>query len=241
MKVRWLIICLCLAGCRTPSRVVSPHQAAKPPTPTPAIQPIKHDTPAPALDGLDRAADRVQKGDLEGAVAAFKEHLREHPDQFMIRAYLAEVLFQMKKLSDAQEQYDRFSIEAQDADGPARKQLLHAHTRLMEIAQDRDDSYTEHLHRGIGLVLLVRQLESSGTSTEAEPGFQERLLCKAVTEFTYAKKIRPDEPRPHWYLAEVFNRMDQPRSAERALKQAKSLAALLPLPPAEQRALNVAR
>ena len=33
---------------------------------------------------------------------------------------------------------------------------------------------------------------------------------------------------------------DQPRSAEKALKQSKSLAALLPLPPAEQRALALA-
>jgi Flp pilus assembly protein TadD len=87
------------------------------------------------------------------------------------------------------------------------------------------------------MVLLVRQLEAGIGSEEVEPGFRERLLCKAVAELNKAKKLRPDEPRPHCYLVEVFTKLDQSRSADKALQTAKRLAALLPMPPSELRAL----
>jgi hypothetical protein len=91
------------------------------------------------------------------------------------------------------------------------------------------------------MVLLARQLEAGIGSEEVEPGFHERLLCKAVGELNKAKKLRPDEPRPHCYLAEAFRKLDQPRSADKALQTAKNLAAWLPLSPSEWNALETAR
>ncbi len=159
----------------------------------------------------------------------------------MIRAYLAEMLVKMNKLADARDQFERFIADAQSVEGAAREHVLHCHTRLMEIAQTRGDVYEEHLHRGIGMVILARRLEASGESGEAEWCFRERMLCKAAAELAAAKKMRPDEPRPHWYLVEVWTKLGQPRAAAKSLKLAKATAALMPLPPAEQSALVAAR
>jgi hypothetical protein len=194
---------------------------------------------APAEDCLGMAAVCIEKGDSASAANHLKRHIAAHPDQIMIRAYLAEILFKTKQNADAQHQFEQFVADAQDATGPPRKHIIHCHTRLMEIAQERKDNYGEHLHRGIGFVLLARQLDKA-LADEAEPGFRERLLCKASQELTKAHKLRPDEPRPSWYLFEVWTRLDQPRSAEKALRQTKSLALLSPLPPSEQRALALA-
>jgi hypothetical protein len=111
----------------------------------------------------------------------------------------------------------------------------------MEIAQDRDDAYAEHLHRGIGMVLLARQLEAGAAGDEDADVICERLLCKAAAELTKAAHVRPDEPRPHWYLVEVWTMLEQPQAAAKAMHQARERAALLPLPPAEHRALVLAR
>lgn len=208
-----------------------------------AVSVARHEeTPAPSTpapdDPLGLAAACIEKGDQAGAAEQLRKHLQAHPEQIMIRAYLAEQLLRMKKYLEAQHHFDRFISEAQDAEGPARNHVLHCHTRLMEIAQNRDDLYAEHLHRGIGMVLLARKLDTGIGNAEVEPGFRERLLCKAVAELNRAKKLRPDEPRAYCYLVEVFRKLDQPRSAERASESAKKLAALLPLAPAEMKALQ---
>jgi hypothetical protein len=200
---------------------------------TPALAPTED-------DALGQAAACVEKGDDAGAAAHLGRHVRAHPEQVMIRAYLAEVLLKLNRLPEAQDQFEQFTAEAQERGGPAGKHVLHCHTRLMEIAQKRDDEYGEHLHRGIGMVLLARRLDAAETQEETAPGFRERLLCRASAELTKAGKLRPDEPRPHWYLREVWSRLDQARPAEKELAKTKSLAALLPLPPAEQKELVVA-
>jgi predicted Zn-dependent protease len=198
-------------------------------------------TPAPAEDdALGQAAACVEKGDEAGAAAHLGRHVKAHPEQVMIRAYLAEVLLKLNRLPEAQDQFERFTAEAQERGGPAAKHVLHCHTRLMEIAQRRDDEYGEHLHRGIGMVLLARRLDAAEAKEEATPAFRERLLCRASAELTTAGKLRLDEPRPHWYLREVWSRLEQSRPAERELAKAKALATLMPLPPAEQKELVVA-
>ncbi len=237
MKVRYLLLSLgFLSGCHlggsgTPVAIEAPIPRGAPPRPA---------SPVPdAADGLDRAADCIEKGDPAGAIAHLQRHLRQFPEQIMIRAYLAELLLKADRLAEAQDQYERFLAEAHAAEGPARKQVVHGHTRLMEIAQKRDDDYHERLHRGIGMVLLVRQLDEAGESDE--PAFRERMLCKAATELGKASRLCPDEARPHWYLVEVWTKLAQPRPAEQALKQARSRAELMPLPRSEQRSLMLAR
>ena len=123
-------------------------------TPAPPSQPV------PGEDALGLAASCIEKGDNAGAEGHFIKHLQAHPEQIMIRAYLAEILLKMKKLPEAQQQFDRFIAEAQDADGPAKKHVLHCHTRLLEIALDRDDAYGEHLHRGIGYLATPNKIRT---------------------------------------------------------------------------------
>lgn len=246
MRFRCVALFLCLTlGCRGLTRQREGGEIGEPIKPSEAVAQARfEETPTPVTspmmdDSLGLAALCIEKGDSTGAAEHLGKHLQAHPEQIMVRAYLAEILLKTKKLPEAQHQFERFIAEAQDSNGPARKQALHCHTRLMEIAQDRDDSYAEHLHRGIGMVLLARQLEGNIDREDVEPGFRERLLCKAVAELNKAKKLRPDEPRPHCYLVEAFKKLDQPRSAEKAAQTAKSLSALLPLAPAEMHSLHM--
>ncbi len=251
MRIRCVALVLCLSlGCRGLSR---PDEFAETAKESPL--PVDHDvvtvaatfveTPAsattPSEDALGLAAACIEKGDSAGAAEQLAKHLQAHPDQIMIRAYLAEVLLKMKRFAEAQHQFERFIADAQEAKGPANKHILHCHTRLMEIAQERDDLYGEHLHRGIGMVLLARQLAAEIDSADVEPGFRERLLCKGVAELNKAKKLRPDEPRPYCYLFEAFIKLDQPRSADRAWQTARNRSALLPLSLSEQKTLLAPR
>jgi tetratricopeptide (TPR) repeat protein len=245
MKIRYLTVGLCLSfGCQGLT-ARSERAEGKPPAvvqvATPDSTKPSHNAVAPADDALGQAAACVERGDAAAATEHLRRHVRQFPDQIMIRAYLAEMLVKMNKLADARDQFERFIADAQSVDGPAREHMLHCHTRLMEIAQSRGDDFEEHLHRGIGMVILARRLEASGDRNGAEWCFRERMLCKAASELTAAKKLRPDESRPHWYLVEVWTKLGQPRAAERSLKQAKAMAALAPLPPAEQSALIAVR
>jgi hypothetical protein len=151
---------------------------------------------------------------------------------------LAELMLRLNRLPEAQRHFERFIADAQDADGPAHKHLVHCHTRLMEIAQDREDAYAEHLHRGIGLLLLAKQ--QALLPETRDPVLHQQLLCKAAGELRLASKARPDEARPCWYLFEVWSALDQPRPAEKSLREARLAADLSYLTPAENRALALA-
>jgi hypothetical protein len=247
MRYRWfylgLLVCL---GCRSSSAertncCVAPTTVTAKPAALPvhsALPPIILEV-RPSGESLDQAATCIERGDAASAVDHLNRHLKRFPEQIMIRAYLAELLLKMKKLPDAQDQFERFIAAAQEADpgAPGREHIVHCHTRLMEIAQEREDAYAEHLHRGIGMVLLARRLVEGAADDDDADVFCERLLCKAATELTKAAKARPDEPRPHWYLAEVWTMLEQPHAAAKAMHETRQRAALVPLPPAEHRAL----
>jgi thioredoxin-like negative regulator of GroEL len=236
MNARLLGLCLGLcAGCQAlvPSHLVAPSEPAAEESNAPATPPIDTD------DSLQQAASCVERGDEAGAVPHMLHHVQAHPDQIMIRAYLAELLLRIKRLPEAQRHFERFIADAQEATGPANKHLIHCHTRLMEIAQDREDAYAEHLHRGIGLLLLARQ---KGVLAQADdPALTQKLLCKAATELTEAHTLRPGEARPCVYLFELWTALDQPLPASKALRQARAVAPFsTPLTPAEQRVLALA-
>ena len=192
---------------------------------------------APADDALQQAAACIERGDEAGAVPHMVRHIQANPEQIMIRAYLAELLLRLQRLPEAQWHFERFVAEAQETDGPAHKQLVHCHTRLMEIAQDREDTYGERLHRGIGLLLLARQEQALREANDPD-GLRQKLLCKAVAELKAAHEVRPDEARPCWYLFEVWSALNQPRPAGRALREARDAAPFsTALTPAERRGL----
>src|SRR5262245_38028375 len=195
---------------------------------------LRSDDPAPADDPLSLAADCLARGDETAAAEHLGRHVAKYPDQVLFRIQLADLLLRLDRLPDAQRQFDEAIAKAQDGAAAARKQLIHCHTRLMEIARARADEYAERLHRGIGLYLVGVQLAAD------EPGESERLLCKASGELRGARAKRPDDARAAWYLYRVWVELDQPKPAARALRQATSAAPFSSLTPAEARELAAA-
>jgi Flp pilus assembly protein TadD len=183
------------------------------------------DTP----NDLTLAAACLERGEETAAVAYLTRHVTAHPDQPVVRATLADLLWRRDQWADAQAHYERFICDAQLAAlDPA--QQVQAYTRLMAVAQRDGDTYAEHLHRGIGLYLIARQ-----TAADAEA-----LLCKAARELGLAQRERPQESRPHWYLHLVWSRLGQSLPARRSLHQAADLADDSDLTPAEHRDLVLA-
>src|SRR3954453_23485334 len=106
----------------------------------------------------------------------------------------------------------------------------------MERARQREEQYAERLHRGIGLYLVAARL----ADRDGDPGDVERLLCKAAGALKEAQENRPDDARAAWYLYRGWARLDQPRPAAKALRQATAAAPFSALTPAEARDLALA-
>ena len=116
--------------------------------------------------------------------------------------------------------------------------LVDGHSRLMELATATDDSYREHLHRGIGLYLLgchVARLKDAPPEASAEA-----LLCRAAAELTLARMDKPGSARPCYYLHEVWSQLSQHQPASRWLRAAVAAAPFSDLTPQERRRLDAA-
>lgn len=236
-----LVLLICV-GCRnvpkpSTSPNVVPNNTDEPPrvrlpnhSPTEDVTQVTAIEEAPT-DHLTKASVCLEKSDEEGAIRHLAAHVQKFPDQIMIRASLAELLFKRRQLPVARIHFEEFVVHAQATTGAANHQLVHAHMRLMAIAQASGDSYAESLHRGIGFVLLARKMAEG--LDEPEEGFREKVLCRAATELTKARTARPEEARPSCYLHEVYRHLEQPRPAERSLREAAK--ALSTLTPSEQR------
>jgi tetratricopeptide (TPR) repeat protein len=242
--VRLALLFAAIAGCQS----VPPQPPASPP-PTPAatpkppvvLKPVSNLKPEPvpeaviAPDPLSLAADCLERGEDAAAVGHLENHIRAHPDQVIFRAQLADLLVRMDRLTDAQSHFELAASYAQDGPPAARRELVHYHTRLMELARRREDAFAEHLHQGIGLYLVAMRLASDG-----DAGDVERLMCKAAAALKEAQIARPDDARPAWYLYRVWSHLDQPRPADRALRQAVANAPFSQLTPSETRELALA-
>jgi tetratricopeptide (TPR) repeat protein len=187
--------------------------------------------PPAAPDELTLAADCLERGDDSAAATHLERHVGQYPDQIVFRARLADLLARLDRLPEAQAHFEAAAAAAQDGSPAARREMVHYHTRLMEIARARDDAYAEHLHRGIGLYLVGSRL------ADKDAGEAERLLCKAAAALKEAQAMRPDDARPAWYLYRVWSQLDQPRPAERALRKAIANAPFSWLTTAESREL----
>lgn len=190
------------------SRVLSPAK------PRAALETISLQEPAPAPpaepDRLTLTAEALERGDRAAAAGHLAAYVRRHPEQFMFRAQLAEMLVRDGKDDAAKVHFETFAADATNATGVARDQLVHAHTRLMEIAQRADDRFGETFHRGAGLLLLVKQMEKATTPDEE---FREEMLCKALRALTEAKERNPADTRVRLQLAEVYDRTGNRRAA----------------------------
>jgi tetratricopeptide (TPR) repeat protein len=186
---------------------------------------------------LSLAAAYLEVGDDAGACPHLGSYVEARPQQAAVRGHYAELLYRLKRVREARDQFVRFVVDAQDEGGLAAKNLLHGHSRLMEIAEKEDDAYAEHLHRGIGLLLLARaRAELIG---ETKDQTRESLLCKAAGELTLASHQCPDEARPCWYLYEVWSTLAQRSLAGRWLRDAQAAAPFSYLTPSERCSLGL--
>ncbi|HEX4610526.1 MAG TPA: hypothetical protein VH092_20220 [Urbifossiella sp.] len=185
-------------------------------------------------DPLTLAAECLQRGDKSAAATHLEAHVRQHPDQPMFRAQLAELLWKLDRPADARVHFARFVADAQDATGPVRGHLVHCHTRLMAIARDDGDAAAEAFHRGAGLLRLAEQPGGD------DAGAREEVLCQAVKALTEARDLRPGDPRPLVYLALAHDRAGNPRAAATARSAARAAASTAGLTAAEQRGLALA-
>jgi tetratricopeptide (TPR) repeat protein len=187
---------------------------------------------------LSLAAAYLDKGDDERAGPHLARYLAARPEHCMVRAHYAELLLRRREVEAARRQYERFDADVQELEQLAKEELVHCHSRLMQIAEQEDDDFGVHLHRGIGLYALARQQELLGGD---EQGLStESLLCQAAAELTLAHRLRPGEARPCWYLFQVWSQLAQRQSAARWLRAADAAAPFSPLTPAERRKLALA-
>ncbi|OWK46657.1 hypothetical protein [Fimbriiglobus ruber] len=191
----------------------------------------------PAEDGLSRAADCLDRGDELGALPHLQTHVRAHPDAIMIRAHLAELHFRLHQLDEARVEYERFVVDAQLVSGPANQHLIHCHTRLMEIAETTDHAFDEQLHRGIGLLLLVKRWDSDPARRDGVAG--EQTLAKALTALRAAKDEQPHDPRVNLYVAETLDRLGQASAARAAYRVARAGLPDPAVTPAERERIEV--
>jgi thioredoxin-like negative regulator of GroEL len=135
-----LAFCLAFAGCHS--------------VPTTVVRGV---APDDEFDHLRAAALLVDRGQIAPAIPHLKAHLKLHPDAPMIRAYLAELLLKTGHDAEARTHYEMFVREAGGQDGLAKHHLVHAHTKLMEIAAESDDTFREQFHRGAALLHLANE------------------------------------------------------------------------------------
>ncbi len=200
-------------------------------------QSLKQD-PALVRNYLSLGAAYLAQGKEEQAAEQLKQYLNVRPDHSVVRGEYAELLLRLDRLEAAREQFERFEADIQDHETLARQHLVRCHTKLLDIATRMEDEYAIHLHRGIALYWLARQraeLTDGGDELSSEG-----LLCQSASEFVLARRARPDEARPCWYLHEVWSQLAQCQPASRWLRAADEAAPFSYLTPTEQRNLHLA-
>jgi predicted Zn-dependent protease len=161
-------------------------------------------------DALTLATKCLAQNDVRGAAGHLDAYVRVHPDQPLFRFQLAELYLRSGQQAEAKFQYERFTADAQDSSA-LQSHLVTAQIKLMEIAQRRNDRFGELFHRGVGLLLLVKQQD---TMKDRDEVFCEEMLCKSLQALMDAKELKPGDPRVRVYLAEVHARAGNPHAAK---------------------------
>jgi predicted Zn-dependent protease len=198
---------------------VAPQPPAPVPKPTEIIPASAIQTAAPPApvqaaaesDPLVLVAECLEADDPRGAALHLDGYVRAHPDQLMFRLQLAELYLRTEQVAEAKFHFERFEMEAQTGPATVRPYLVTAHTKLMEIAQRRNDRFGELFHRGAGLFLLVKQQDEDN---ERDQALCEEMLCKALKALQDAKERKPNDPRVRFYLAQVYECTGNRHAAE---------------------------
>jgi tetratricopeptide (TPR) repeat protein len=194
--------------------------------------------PAFSRSHMSLAAACLESGDDKSACDHLRRYLAANPEHALIRAHYAELLLRLHRCRKARGEFERFIADAQDGGEELVRHLVHAHTRLMELAEDEDDEYATRLHRGLGLYWLA--CERAAVKDADDRLAPEGLLFQAARELAKARRARPDEARPCWYLYAVWSRLGQRQLALGWLRRAAEAAPFSELAPAERRSLELA-
>ena len=238
------VILLVLAGCQSwntgaafvayPPPLADHQQSER--VPVAESAPSESTVHEPELAYLQMALDEMENGDADRAITHFEKFLLSHPRHLTARVELAELLFEKEDWDRSRLHFELFVVLAQEYGRLAVRPLVHAHSRLVEIAEAQGDAYAEHLNRGIGLFYLAcRRAEEPDPEGENSA---DSLLCRAVLELQEARIEKPDQARVHWYLYQAWSRLGQRAAATRALVAADQLAMLSRLTPTERRELE---
>lgn len=186
---------------------------------------------------LQQAAKHLDEGRDDEALPCLAQYVAVRPEHAVIRAHFAELLLKLNKPEEARTQFEQYIVDAQIQGEPADRHVVQVHTRLVEIALEQGDAYTERLHRGIGLIRLAGQVvrEPDGHDNPAA----QRMLFQAIDQLKKAAHEKPDEPRPQWYLHVAWSNLGQSQPAREALVRARKFALLGGLTPAETERLNL--
>jgi tetratricopeptide (TPR) repeat protein len=192
--------------------------------------------PGFAANHLSLAAACMEKGDQQEAAIHLAHFVAAQPNHWKAREYHAELLLRQHRWAEARSAFERYDALAQEAGPEVRSRLVRCHSRLTKIASEEEDPYAEHLHRGIGLYLLGRERlalpdPDGDLSTEG-------LFCRAAVELRKARRQRPEEARPNWYLYEVWSQLGKRQPAMRSLREAEETALCSYLTPTERRELQ---
>jgi tetratricopeptide (TPR) repeat protein len=185
---------------------------------------------------LSLAAAYMEKRHLADACVHLGLYLEVNPEQTAVRVRYAELLSRLKRCKDAIGQFQRAIADAQEQCDSTDRDLILCHSRLVSIAEESNDSYAEHLHRGIGLFLLAGR--RGALPDPSGPLAQQGLLIQAAAELTRAHLQKSREARPCWYLYLTWSQLGQRQPARCRLTEAAELAPFSDLTPAERRDLE---
>ncbi|MBP3959782.1 hypothetical protein J8F10_31430 [Gemmata sp. G18] len=177
-------------------------------------------------DSLVHVAKCLERDDHLGAATHLEGYVRRHADQPMFRFQLAELYLRGASYPEAKCHLEQFVADAQAGPSALQSHLVTAHIKLREIAVNTRDRFGEAFHRGVGLLLLVREQDADSKRDDV---FCEEMLCKALRALMEAKEQRPGDSRVRVYLAEAHARAGNRHAAgaERAAARADVVSGAL--------------
>jgi len=176
---------------------------------------------ASAKTMLLKATQALEKNQLPEATIILSRYLQAFPDATLIRLQLGELYFKLQQFERSRLQFQTALGEITDPPLTVSVQL-HGHSRLMELAAENKDRFTQELQRGIGLLILARHRLLAPANTT---GATAQELCgKAQTALQQAAELSPADARPFLYLALVWRMMHLQGNADCALECALTRA-----------------
>jgi tetratricopeptide (TPR) repeat protein len=210
----------------TPSRVAQPTLFSSPRVKPASAAPGPMNPAQTARTLLLKATAALEARNTGAAAAHLRRYVEIYPDAVLIRMQLGELYFEQQRWGEAASEFQLALGEVVEPGLPIHCRL-HAHSRLMELASERNDSYQEELHRGIGLVLLAEHRQTQKQNDEMVSAAQ--LFGKARNALVKASEARTQDARPALYLVSVWQGMQQHANALAALEKAQLLSHLTSL------------